>query len=315
MLPGIEIVSTGRSLPKNVFSNDDMKRFVDTDDEWITERTGIKQRYLCNEDESCNGLAIAAAKTALERSGLTAQDISICLVATFTADYSTPSTSCMIQAALGLSETTLCMDINSACTGFIYGLDTARALLMAHQKTYALVVGAEQLSSIMDFTDRSTCVLFGDGSSAAVIKLSDKHRYLSHFGARGNSDVLYSNKRAEIEKVVMNGKEVFRFATEVLSSTLKKLLEEAEKTADEVNHIICHQANSRIIDFAAKRAGLPPERFYKNIDRYGNTSAASIPIALDEMFEKKLIKPSDSILLIGFGAGLTYGGIYMDRKD
>ncbi len=313
MMPGIEILSSGRSLPKNVYSNNDMKQFVDTDDEWITERTGIKQRYFCNDDESCNSLALKAAEKALEGSGLSKEDISICIVATFTADYATPSTSCMVQQGLGLSENTLCIDLNSACTGFIYALDTARALLMAHQKSYALVVGAEQISKITDFTDRSTCVLFGDGASAVVVKLSDNHHYFSHFGARGNSEVLYSQRNCEKERVVMNGKEVFRFATEVLNSTLKKLLEDAKKTADEVDHIICHQANSRIIDFAAKKAGLSPDRLYKNIDRYGNTSAASIPIALDEMYENKLIKATDSIILIGFGGGLTYGGIYIAK--
>ncbi len=313
---GIEIVATGRSLPKKVYLNDDMKRFVETDDAWISERTGIKQRYFCDlPTESCSSLAIESAKIALERAKISPQDIAVCIVATFTPDYSTPSTACLVQRELNLSENTLCFDLNAACTGFVYAVDTARALLTTQQKPYALVIGAERISGVLDFTDRGSCVLFGDGAGAAILKLSDNHRYFSMFGTRGDNEILYASNIADDTKLRMNGKEVFRFASEAVVKTLNTLLSAAQKNAEDVNHIICHQANARIIDFAAKRAGLSPDSFYKNIDRYGNTSAASIPIVLDEMYEKNLLKAEDSLLLIGFGAGLTYGGIYMDRKD
>ncbi len=311
ILTGIRIVSTGRAVPEKVYLNDDMKRFVDTDDAWISERTGIKQRYFCEEGESCSSLAISAAEIAVKRANISVEDISVCIVATFTPDYATPSMACLVQRALGLPENTLCFDLNAACSGFVYGLETARALLSERRGSYALVIGAEQISEVLDFTDRGSCVLFGDGAGAAIIETSDSHRYLSIFGTRGDNEILYASNLKEDTKLRMNGKEVFRFASEAVVKTLNILLEKSGKTAEEVDHIICHQANARIIDFAAKKAGLSPDDFYKNIDRYGNTSAASIPIVLDEMYEKGLIDGEDSLILIGFGAGLTYGGIYI----
>ncbi len=312
-MTGLSIISTARALPQNCVSNNDMLRYVDTSDEWIRTRTGIESRYFCDnkKGETTSSLAIDAARTALERSGLSADDIAVCLVATFTPEYSTPSVSCIVQKELGLSEDTFCFDMNAACSGFLYAMETARALLVNTTKKYALIVGAEQVSNVLDFDDRTTCVLFGDGAGAAIVKLSQDTKYEYIVGSRGSIDILNALQHREdnANYLKMDGQEVFRFAVEIITKTVDALMKKAGLAIEDIDMIVCHQANSRIIDSAARKLKLPQKLFYKNMARYGNTSAASIPIALDELFEQGTLTSGKTILCVGFGAGLTWGGI------
>ncbi len=310
-MSGLKILGTGRGLPQKAVSNDDLSRLVDTNDQWISTRTGIRQRYFCQE-ESCTDLAVLAAQNALQKANIDPEKIGICLVATFSPQYTTPSTACLVQAALGLSEETLCFDINAACSGFIYAMETARGLLQNCEKPYALIIGAEKVTRILDFTDRNTCVLFGDGAGAMVVQLSHEHKYSAIFGARGSVEPISAGVLGDIDPLLkMDGKAIFRFATEMIPANVRSVLQKAQMQPEELSWIVCHQANSRIIDFAAKKLGLPEEMFYKNMERYGNTSSASIPIALDEMWEQGLLKPGSTIVCVGFGAGLTWGAVLL----
>ena len=307
----IKLLGTGRHVPSRCLTNDDLSRMVDTSDQWIRERTGIVTRYLCGEGEGNTSSALAAAKTAMERAGVGPEDIGVCVAATFTADHATPSLACELHQLLGFAETTPAFDVNAACTGFLHALETARCLLAAgHLRApCALVVGSEALSRITDFTDRSTCVLFGDGAAAAVIRLTDNAPYACVLGARGDAQILRSGGAGAADRFIhMDGQAVFRFAVDAVPRCIGAVLAQAGMTLEEVDHVICHQANSRIIDYVVRRLKAPPEKFYKNMDRYGNTSAASIPIALDELLEKGLARQGQIALCVGFGAGLTWGG-------
>ena len=307
----IKLLGTGRHVPSRCLTNDDLSRMVDTSDQWIRERTGIVTRYLCGEGEGNTSSALAAAKTAMERAGVGPEDIGVCVAATFTADHATPSLACELHQLLGFAETTPAFDVNAACTGFLHALETARCLLAAgHLRApCALVVGSEALSRITDFTDRSTCVLFGDGAAAAVIRLTDDAPYACVLGARGDTQILRAGGAGETDRFIhMDGPAVFRFAVDAVPKCIDAVLSQAGMTLSQVDHVICHQANSRIIDYVVRRLKAPPEKFYKNMDRYGNTSAASIPIALDELLEKGLARQGQIALCVGFGAGLTWGG-------
>ena len=309
-MDGLNILATGRKIPARCVTNDELSRMVDTSDEWITTRTGIHQRYLSGEGETNAAQASAAAALALERAGLTAKDVGLCVVATFTPDHSTPSLACEVHGLLGLPESAPAFDVNAACTGFLTALEIARCFLAAGRldSPYALVIGSEFVSRVVDFHDRSTCVLFGDGAGAAVVRLSENHPYACRLGARGDAEILHAGGLGSQDQTLhMQGKAVFRFATEIIPKSITGLLEEAGKTLDEVDHVVCHQANGRIIDHVVKKLGAPPEKFYKNIQRYANTSSASIPIALDEMRELGLLQPGQTVLCVGFGAGLTWG--------
>ncbi len=304
-MKALSIVGTGRCLPAKLVRNTDFTQ-IETNDEWIRTRTGIETRYIC-EDESCTNLAIGAAKKALEHTGVKAEEIGLCIVATLTPEYQTPSTACLLQEELGLDTSTPCFDINAACSGFVYALETARALMHTVTKPYALVIGSEKLSSIVDFTDRSTCVLFGDGAGAAVVKLSDNKNYHAMLGAKGDRVALSATCRNPDDPYLhMDGSAVFRFAVETIVNVVTETLQKAGMAAENLTKIVCHQANSRILDTAAKKLGLPREMFYQNLQRYGNTSSASIPIALDEMREKGELY--GNILCVAFGAGMTWGG-------
>ena len=306
---GIKLLSTGSALPRRAVTNDDMARIVDTNDEWIATRTGIRSRYHCTEGESHTTLCLAAAKQALERSGIGPEQIGVCVVATLSQDFLTPAAACILQRELGFPEDTVCFDLNAACSGFVYGLHTAQCLLSAAGRKYGLVVGVEALSRITDFTDRSTCVLFGDGAAAAVIRLTDDAPYACVLGARGDTQILRAGGAGEMDRFIhMDGPAVFRFAVDAVPKCIDAVLSQAGMTLSQVDHVICHQANSRIIDYVVRRLKAPPEKFYKNMDRYGNTSAASIPIALDELLEKGLARQGQIALCVGFGAGLTWGG-------
>ena len=302
-MQGIKIVATGRALPQKVVTNDDLSRLVDTSDEWISTRTGIRQRYFC-EEETCQSLAILAAKRAVEKAEIDKKQIGLVIVATATGDYVFPSVACMVQNALGLETEVIAFDLSAACSGFLYGLGVCRSVLSGQDKKYALLIGSEQMSRILDMEDRSTCVLFGDGAAAAVLTLEENEFYQKAW-SDGNDEVLsckgvgYKNQH-----LLMEGSKVFKFAVKAIAQGIDEILEKAGKTIKDIDYVVCHQANERIIDHVSRKyKGIT---FYKNMDRYANTSAASIPIALDEMYEKGMLKSGMKIILVGFGAGFTW---------
>ena len=324
-MQGIHIVATGRAVPKKVVTNDDLSKIVDTSHEWIVTRTGICQRHIC-EEETCTTLAIEAAQKAveeaMEQEGLTVEDIGVVVVASVTSEYNFPSTACLIQNALGLPKDIMSFDIGAACSGFIYGLEVCRGLLMARQaqeevlnrgetsgndrKKYALLIGSEQLSRVLDFTDRSSCILFGDGAGAAVIRLDDS-LYVHRAWSDGDKEVLYCKGAGhEDTKLRMQGQEVFKFAVRVLKQGLDTILEDAGLTIEDVDYVVCHQANKRIIEHVMKKYPGQEQKFYMNIENYANTSGASIPIAIDEMRKQGLLQKGMKIVTVGFGAGFTW---------
>ena len=304
---GIRIVSTGRALPKKAVSNEELSTYVDTDDEWIFTRTGIKSRYLCI-DEDCVSLACEAADSAIKKSGLELRDIGIVIVATTTNDRAFPSVACMIQSRLGLSEDIVAFDISAACSGFLFALETAYGFLSGMKTKYALVVGCERLSRIIDYNDRNSCILFGDGGGAAVVTL-EEGEFIYKSWCRGNEYVLSCpGVGTDRARLAMDGREVFKFAVNALSQAIDEVLKRAGKDIEDIDAIVCHQANARIINNVKRKYDGQASKFYINIERYANTSAASIPIALDEMFEKGMLEKGMEVLCVGFGAGLTWNG-------
>ena len=317
-----KIIGTGYQLPAFKADNDYLATLVDTSDEWITERTGIRCRRLARQ-ETTTSLAAGAAKMALEKSGLRAEDIDLLIVATISSDTDTPSTACRVQAELGAVHA-VAFDINAACSGFLYALHIAEAFIKSGTYRNALLVGAETLSRLVDWTDRGTCILFGDGAGAAVVTASEKGGILSEaIGSNGSKwEVLYCDGRpnhnpAREEKdqmgyLQMNGQEVFKFAVKTVPACVEETLQKAEISADEVDHFVLHQANLRIIQSVAKRLGQPEEKFPVNMDQCGNTSAASLPILLAQLDEQGRLHRGDKLILSGFGAGLTWGACLME---
>jgi len=303
------ILATGRCLPARVVTNEELSRAVDTSDEWVYSRTGIHQRRFC-VDESGLDLAAGAARQAMERSGLGPEDIGVCLTATFTPDCASPSTACLLQRELGLREDTVCFDLNAACAGFLYGLKTAHALLSDAPRPYALVVGAEVVSRVMDKTDRNTCVLFGDGAGAAVFCRDESRTWHTVFGSRGDPESIRVQGPGPVPSAIhMDGRAVFRFAVEVVEDSIVRLLRaEGLDSVNGLDLVVCHQANARIIDHVSRKLRAREGLFYKNMDRYGNTSAASIPIALDELVQSGALRAGMRVLTAGFGGGLTWAG-------
>ena len=304
---GMKLRAAGRALPQKALSNEDMRQYVDTSDEWIATRTGIRQRYFCGEGENTTTLAIAAAKQALERSGLAAEEIGCLLVATSSGEYAMPSTACLVHAALGLRENIPVMDVGAACAGFLYALEAARGLLLANGERYALIVGAEQMSFLQDMTDRSVCVLFGDGAGAAVFEMDAQAEYVSVQGTRGDLAITVGGPQRKAY-MQMEGQAVFRFATTIIPQCVQALLQKGGKTLEDVDWVVCHQANERILASSIRKLGASAEKFYKNLDRYGNTSAASIPLCLCEMMEQGLLQEGQRVIMVGFGGGLTWAG-------
>lgn len=300
-MDGVKIVSTGYYVPPRVVTNDDFAKKIDTSDEWISTRTGIKTRHFV-EGEDTTDLAYKACEKALEN--IDKSQVGMILVASITNTYFTPSTACLLQERLGLDEDVFALDINAACSGFEYALSLARSYMHFSKKKYALVVGAETLSSIMDFTDRSTCVLFGDGAGAIVLEKADA-LYLDYHGAKGQFEPLYASRKEGYMR--MQGREVFRFATSSIAKCIQHLTEEAHLTYDDIDYFVLHQANGRIISHVYKKLKIPSDKFYINLNRYGNTSGASVPLALAEMNEKGMLKRGMKIMLVGFGGGLAYG--------
>lgn len=307
---GLKLLGTGYALPTRVLDNDAMTAYVETSDEWITTRTGIRQRYFCGEGESTTTLAIEAARKALEDSGLDKSEIGCVIVATSSGKYVMPSTACLVHKALALREDIPVFDLGAACAGFLYAVDAARAMLLAHGSRAALVIGAEQMSQLLDMADRNTCVLFGDAAGAAVFALDEDAEYAYVCGTRGDMAIQVGGPRRTLP-MTMEGQNVFRFAVSTIPATVEELLEKTGKTLDEVDWVVCHQANQRIIDASVRRLGVPAEKFYKNLDRYANTSAASIPLALAEMKESGKLKSGQRVILVGFGGGLTWAGVML----
>ena len=303
---GLKLLATGRCLPAAAVTNEDMRRYVDTSDEWITTRTGIRQRYFCAEGENALTLASGAARQALADSGIPKEELGCVVCATVSADYATPSLSCLVQAELGLPEEIPVLDLNAACSGFLYAVAVARGLLAQNGKKYALVIGCEVLSRLMNMSDRSTCVLFGDGAGAAVFEAGPDFPFYALQGARGDKAILANGPGPLAPELSMDGKAVFRFAVEALPHCIRGIQGQSGLSLEEIDWVVCHQANERIIDHCVKKLKAPAEKFYKNMARYGNTSAASIPIALDEMNRDGKLKPGQKILCVGFGGGLTW---------
>ncbi len=303
---GIRIVSTGRALPNKKVTNEDLSRIVETSDEWITSRTGIKSRYL-SEQEKNYELATAAAKKAIERAGITAEEIGVIIVATITPDDITPGCACLVQRELNMSNDVMAFDLNAGCTGFLYGIKVCKGLLENSHKKYALLIGSEQLSRIVDYTDRATCVLFGDGAGAAILELSDNHLYHQKVWSEGNAEALVCKGAGNNHSYLfMDGSAVFKFAVNAIQEGIDQLLAETSMQFDDVDYILCHQANERIIDFVKRKYKGPEHKFFMNLQKYGNTSAASIPIAIDEMLEQGLIQSGSKVICVGFGAGFTW---------
>ena len=303
---GLKLLATGRCLPKTAVSNEEMSRWVDTSDEWIASRTGIRQRYFCGEGETALTLAAEAARQALARSGIDPAGLGCVLCATVSPDYATPSLACLVQAELGLPEDIPVLDVNAACSGFLYAVAAAWGFLAQSGRPYALVIGVEVLSRLMDMTDRGTCVLFGDGAGAAVFEAVPNAPFASLQGARGGKAILANGPGPLAPRLTMDGRAVFRFAVEAIPRCIDGILTQTHLTLNDIDWVVCHQANERILDHCIKKLHAPAEKFYKNMARYGNTSAASIPIALDEMNEQGLLKPGQTLLCVGFGGGLTW---------
>ena len=307
---GLKLLGTGYALPTRVLDNDAMTAYVETSDEWITTRTGIRQRHFCGEGESTTTLAIEAARKALDDSGLDKSEIGCVIVATSSGEYVMPSTASLVHKALALREDIPVFDLGAACAGFLYAVDAARAMLLAHGGRAALVIGAEQMSQVLDMADRNTCVLFGDAAGAAVFALDEDAEYAYVCGTRGDMAIQVGGPRRTLA-MTMEGQNVFRFAVSTIPATVEELLAKTGKTLGDVDWVICHQANQRIIDASVRRLGVPAEKFYKNLDRYANTSAASIPLALAEMKESGKLTSGRRVILVGFGGGLTWAGIML----
>ena len=314
-MKGIRIIGTGRRVPSETVTNHDLARLVDTSDEWIVSRTGIRRRHRLSGGESHTALCAGAARDALASAGVEPGQIGVCLVATLTPDTLVPSAACRLQAELGLPEDTLCMDLNAACSGFLFALHTAQCLLNASPRPYALVLGAEVLSRVVDWTDRSTCILFGDGAGAAVAECrADLPPMAADLGARGDAGILRlaGPGTGQPPLLGMDGTRVFKFAVETVPRCMDRVLEQAGLTAEQVDFFLLHQANARIIDLVTRKYHIPPEKTYQNIAEYGNTSAASIPLALSELRDQGRLPPGSRALVVGFGGGLTWGGALVE---
>ncbi|MBX8942792.1 MULTISPECIES: beta-ketoacyl-ACP synthase III [Lysinibacillus] len=304
------IIGIGKYVPEKVVTNFDLEKIMDTSDEWIRTRTGIEERHFAADDQETSDLAVAAAKEAIANAGITPEEIGLILVATVTQDQTFPSVACMVQEQLG-AVNAAAMDQAAACAGFIYSLVTAKHFVEANAYKYVLVVGVEKLSKVVDWEDRNTAVLFGDGASAAIIGQVSEGRGILSFelGADGTGGKnLYLTKQ---DTIAMNGREVFKFAVRQMGESAVNVLEKAGLTKEDVDFLVPHQANIRIMESARERLELPPEKMSKTIHKYGNTSAASIGISLVDELEAGKIKEDDLLVLVGFGGGLTWGAVAM----
>lgn len=316
------IIGTGSYLPEHIVTNDDLAQIMETSDEWISSRTGIRERHLAKEETTAD-MAVAAAKRALENAGVAAEEIDLIILGTVSPDYITPSCACQVQAAIGAHKA-VAFDINAACSGFMFALHIANAYIQAGIYRTALILGAETLSKIMDWTDRGTCVLFGDGAGAAVVRGDDKTGLLAYDqgsdGRKGmvlaglnrtNNNPLVETSK-ELQYVRMDGQEVYKFAVTSVPASLQKVIKEAGLTVEDIDYFALHQANIRIIQSVARRLRVSEEKFPVSLDHCGNISAASVPILLDEMNRKGMLKPGMRLAMSGFGGGLTWASAVIE---
>lgn len=315
----VSITGLGCHVPERVVTNAELSELVDTNDEWITSRTGIKERRIAADDEALTDICLPAARRALEMANVEPSSVDLLIVATVTPDMAFPSSGAILADRLGMPDAAA-YDLSAGCTGFVYAIAQAHGMLAAGLAKRALVVGADVLSKILDWTDRSTLVLFGDGAGAVVMEQVDEGGFLGfELGADGAGGANLwlpgsgSRKFDDPEKFVkMNGREVFKFATRVMVSSAEAILEECDKTVDDIDVYVPHQANVRIIDHAAKKLGVPHEKTVVNVDRYGNTSSGSIPLALADAADDGRLEPGKLVLLTGMGAGLTWGSALIE---
>ena len=323
-MSNIFIKNYGAYAPQKVVTNDMLSEIVETSDEWISSRTGIRERRI-SQGENTSDLAVNAVKKILEKEKISGEDIDLIVTATITPDNVTPSTACIIQKEIG-ADYAMAFDINAACSGFIYALEAAYSMMEMNKNfKNVIVIGCEVLSKIIDWTDRSTCVLFGDGAGAVLLQRGNKDKLLDFYsysaGKKGDAltcgglDIInpFVSKEHEVEKHVrMDGREIFRFASKSIVDAVNTLLEKNNLNIKDIDYIIPHQANSRIIQYTAEKLNISIDKYYMNLERYGNTSSASIPMALAEMKDKNLLKEGMKIIMVGFGGGLTVGSVLME---
>lgn len=317
-----EIKGTGSYVPKKVLTNDDLAKIVETNDEWISTRTGIKERHIVT-DELTIDLAEQASKRAIEDANVQPEDIDLVVVATVTPDNAFPGVGQLLQKRLGLREI-MTFDVNAACSGFLYALNIADKMIKSGAYNTALVVGAETLTRLTDWSDRNTCVLFGDAAGAMVISKSESNKIKDVIcGSKSDDEGMlicnnvdikdpYVNAISQQDHIHMNGREVFKFATRIMPQTILDLMERNNKTLEDLNYIVAHQANERIIDKAARDLGYPMDKMFLNIHKYGNTSAASVPLAIDEAIKEGKLKKGDLFATVAFGGGFTWGGALIE---
>ena len=321
---GIRIISAGSALPARCVTNDDLSKVMETSDEWIRSRSGIGSRQYCGEGESCLTLAPEAGRRAMRNGGVSPEEIRVIIAATSSGDYIVPSMAAMVQKELGIPEEVTAFDLGAGCTGFLMALAAARGILLgmeaeeeAGRETRppkALVIGCEQLSPLLDRDDRGTTILFGDGAGAAVISLSDG-LFCQKSWSRGDDHALrLSGVGRPDQHIRMQGQEVFRFAVHALKQGIDEVLSETGLTMDDIDYVLCHQANARIIDHTARQYPGSAEKFLMNIETRGNTSAASVPILLSEAVERNTFRPGMKVILAAFGAGLTWSAILMEWR-
>jgi 3-oxoacyl-[acyl-carrier-protein] synthase-3 len=317
------VTGWGMAVPDKVVTNDDLARLVETSDEWITTRTGIRERRVAGPKDTTASLAVQAARRALEVANIEPDEVDLIVVATSTPEYIMPATACLVQDALGATQAGA-FDLSAACTGFIYALSLGAQSIRSGASNTVLVIGSETMSRVVNWRDRGTCILFGDGAGAFLLQARETpggvlHSLLRSDGSGGESLIIpaggskipssFTSVRDNLHTIQMDGKEVYRFATRVMASAVRDVTQRAGLALEDVRLIVPHQANRRIIDSSAKTLGLPEDRFVINVDRYGNTSAASIPIAVCEAVTQGRLRPDDHLVLVGFGAGLTWGAV------
>jgi 3-oxoacyl-[acyl-carrier-protein] synthase-3 len=325
IVKSVGIVGTGRCLPEKILTNHELEKIVDTSDEWIRTRTGISERRISEADTATSDLATAAALKAMENAGVSAEEVDMIIVATVTPDMAFPSTACIVQSNLKAVNASA-FDIEAACTGFIYGLSVGEKFISTGDAKTVLVIGAETLSKVCNWKDRNTCVLFGDGAGAAVLREVGKGEgilacALGAEGWKGETLTLPaggSRMPASVETVKagkhfihMDGSEVYKFAVSIMPKATLRVIEKAGLNLEDIDYVVPHQANSRIVEAAARRLKMDGEKIFVNLNKYGNMSSASVPVALDEALEQGRIKKGDNVVLVGFGAGLTWGSCAM----
>lgn len=315
------IVGIGAYVPETVVSNDDLSKIVDTNDEWIQARTGIRERRISTK-EGTSELAAEAAKRALSAAGMKAEDLDLIILGTSSPDCNYPSGACEVQAKIG-AENAVAFDISAACAGFIFAMNIAQGFFQSGIYKNALLIGAETLSKVTNWEDRSTCILFGDGAGAAVLKAADSgimEMMMQSDGRKGDAlkctsrtlGNFLTGKKPEIGFMTMDGQEVFRFAVKKVPESIEYIFQKSGLAKEEIKYYVLHQANERIVEAVARRLKEPMEKFPMTIDRFGNTSTASIPLLLNDMTEKNMLKAGDKIILSGFGAGMTWGAVLLE---